>query len=360
MNCDRVQDKLSNYLEGGLDPVQERTVIDHLSSCAACLNEAERLKATIQSVAHLPSVDAPPGFSQKVMARLRDEAGKPGLWRRLFSPFWIKIPIHAAALILVAVFAAYLYQAYMPKKTQFAKGTHPAADEGPTTEAFKTDSSPATEPFADRLREAEAPARPGPREGEQAAASNARTALKQKIASTTSQDKAGGEVSGQATEIRPEAGPAPGEEPPAATPPQEPVYQLTLLPNPGFSQPEAFSRELEMLLDKSAGRREAVQSEALVESGVLMKRAAGIQDFWISIPEERYDLFRSRLASMGNITAEKKVPQATKRQEPGSIDPAQSRRAFDRFSAQSTLESSPPSPGRRILILLAVSFPDHP
>src|SRR5262245_31166478 len=58
----------------------------------------------------LPMVEPPLGFTNRVMARVREAAHQPSLWERLFLPFRIKIPLQATAVVLIAVLAAYIYQ----------------------------------------------------------------------------------------------------------------------------------------------------------------------------------------------------------------------------------------------------------
>jgi len=121
MNCEQVQARLSEYLEKSLEHEVHGAVESHLSSCPRCQGEAESLAEGIRSVADLPSVEPPLGFSQKVMAHVREEAERPSLWHRLFIPIGVKIPIHATALLLVGGFAVYIYQTSQPPEMQLAK-----------------------------------------------------------------------------------------------------------------------------------------------------------------------------------------------------------------------------------------------
>ena len=121
MNCDQVQARLSEYLEKSLEREVLEAVESHLSSCPRCQAEAEFLAESVRSVADLPSVEPPLGFSQRVMTRVREEAERPRLWQRLFLPTSVKIPIHAAALLLVGGFAVVLYQANKPPEMQLTE-----------------------------------------------------------------------------------------------------------------------------------------------------------------------------------------------------------------------------------------------
>ena len=70
----------------------------------AGLAECQRL------VSGLPAVEPPVGFTNRVMAEVRETASPPRLWERLFLPLRAKIPLQATAVVLIAVLAAYIYQ----------------------------------------------------------------------------------------------------------------------------------------------------------------------------------------------------------------------------------------------------------
>ncbi len=70
----------------------------------AGLAECQRL------VSGLPAVEPPVGFTNRVMAEVREAANPPRLWERLFLPLRIKIPLQATAVVLIAVLAAYIYR----------------------------------------------------------------------------------------------------------------------------------------------------------------------------------------------------------------------------------------------------------
>ncbi|MGH7845847.1 MAG: anti-sigma factor family protein [Candidatus Binatia bacterium] len=116
MNCDEVQTRLSEYLEKSLDPTTTTDAERHLASCSQCRAEAESLADCIRHVASLPTVDPPLGFTQRVMAQVREIETKPSLWERLLFPLRIKIPIHATAVVLISILAVYLLEKDSPRK----------------------------------------------------------------------------------------------------------------------------------------------------------------------------------------------------------------------------------------------------
>jgi hypothetical protein len=110
MNCQEVQEYLSEFLDESLDVERSQTVSDHLAACSLCSEEMASLAECQRLVSGLPAVEPPTGFATRVMVHVRDAARKPSLWDRLFSPLRIKIPLQATAVILIAVLAAYIYQ----------------------------------------------------------------------------------------------------------------------------------------------------------------------------------------------------------------------------------------------------------
>ncbi len=110
MNCEEVKNHLLEYLDKTLDTATTTRVATHLISCANCGAEAGELTDCIEQVATLPMVDPPIGFAQRVMAHVRELEEKPTIWQRLFLPWSQKVPLQAAALVMVGIIGIFLYQ----------------------------------------------------------------------------------------------------------------------------------------------------------------------------------------------------------------------------------------------------------
>jgi len=110
MTCAEVQLLLSEYIEKSLDTVRMKAVETHLLSCGGCHAETEGLMDCIRQISELPLLDPPIGFTQRVMAHVREIESRPAGWRRVLAPFRIGPPIQATALVLVAIVAVFLYQ----------------------------------------------------------------------------------------------------------------------------------------------------------------------------------------------------------------------------------------------------------
>ncbi len=110
MTCAEVQLLLSEYIEKSLDTIRMKAVETHLLACSGCRAETEGLMDCIRQISDLPLLDPPIGFTQRVMAHVREIESRPSGWRRVLAPFRIGVPIQATALVLVAVVAVFLYQ----------------------------------------------------------------------------------------------------------------------------------------------------------------------------------------------------------------------------------------------------------
>jgi hypothetical protein len=115
MECTEVQKRLSAYIEKAVSPKQKALIEAHLKGCRKCKHALADLRKTIKCVQKLPEVEPPAWLVQKVMARVRAEAeARQGIWQRFFSPFHIKLPLEAIALIFIVVGTVYIFKAMQP------------------------------------------------------------------------------------------------------------------------------------------------------------------------------------------------------------------------------------------------------
>jgi hypothetical protein len=139
MTCNEIENRLPAYLEDLLPPEEQKNITEHLASCPRCSRAFEDLKRADQLVRGLEEVEPPPFFEQRIMSRVREEAGrKQGILQRLFYPLHIKIPIQALATLLVAVLAFYVYQTGDPEMKLMAPLPIPLAE--PQKDQVKAES----------------------------------------------------------------------------------------------------------------------------------------------------------------------------------------------------------------------------
>ena len=116
MTCNAINNMLPAYLEDILSPEEKKSIERHLASCALCSRILADLRKAENLVKGLGEVEPPPFFEQRIMSRVREEAGqKKGILRKFFYPLHIKIPIQALATLLVAILAFYVYQKNEPE-----------------------------------------------------------------------------------------------------------------------------------------------------------------------------------------------------------------------------------------------------
>jgi len=114
MTCARVRGRLSEWLDGELEPAAARAVSTHLQGCAECTRRADELRAVSSLLAGLPRIEARDSVAAQVLDRLEmeTEARRPAL-AVLFRGFAAARPLMLpslvpAGLILVSVLAGAL------------------------------------------------------------------------------------------------------------------------------------------------------------------------------------------------------------------------------------------------------------
>lgn len=114
MNCDKVQDLLSEAIDGTLPASHARRFQDHLAACPPCRMLFADTKDALALLADVPAIEPSPGFDDAVFARVRAErrAESPGFlervraWRDSWSDAsgWMRwTPLAAATALLVWV-----------------------------------------------------------------------------------------------------------------------------------------------------------------------------------------------------------------------------------------------------------------
>ena len=116
MECQDIRKNLSAYREGMVSPEEQELVEQHLASCRSCSAALYELNRAGEVVRNLKEVEPPPWMKQKIMARVREEEEqRKGVFRKLFYPLHIKVPLEAFATVLIAVVAVYVFKAVEPQ-----------------------------------------------------------------------------------------------------------------------------------------------------------------------------------------------------------------------------------------------------
>lgn len=90
MTCERFEELLSAYLEGGLAAAERAEVESHLASCPACADLAGLMKEMMAAAAAFPEVEPSPALYAKLYDIPEAERGKKPGFRTVFD--WLAKP----------------------------------------------------------------------------------------------------------------------------------------------------------------------------------------------------------------------------------------------------------------------------
>jgi hypothetical protein len=129
-----IQERLSAYCGGDLEPAEQQLVEEHLAECPDCRAELVDLQISLRLIRSTPEVDPPPWLTTRIMARIKgQQAGKRSWLQRMFFPLHIKLPLEAIALLMVCVSGYYLSRTVETNLEQTArrKLQEPPAQQAP-------------------------------------------------------------------------------------------------------------------------------------------------------------------------------------------------------------------------------------
>jgi len=115
MECVRVKELLSEYIDGSLDAQVGAAVKDHVSICNGCKEELASLSAMVEELGSLEPVKAPADFLEKIHERMEPRFSIDRLIRKLFVPFHIKIPLELAAVATVTILVFFVLNIQQPE-----------------------------------------------------------------------------------------------------------------------------------------------------------------------------------------------------------------------------------------------------
>jgi anti-sigma factor RsiW len=92
MNCTYCEDRLSDYLEGALNPVERGLVEDHIKSCTACNELLDGVRSVMHCGSDLPAQSPPPWLASRIVSntphviRVTWRDWIVGVWRNIAEP----------------------------------------------------------------------------------------------------------------------------------------------------------------------------------------------------------------------------------------------------------------------------------
>ena len=109
MNCSRIKELLSEYMDGQLDKEQEALVKDHLLLCGDCRDEFESMKAVVREMGSLDTVKAPDDFLESLHGRIKRDSWFQKIKSFLFISDRFRIPVELATLATTVVLAFFIF-----------------------------------------------------------------------------------------------------------------------------------------------------------------------------------------------------------------------------------------------------------
>jgi tol-pal system protein YbgF len=142
MTCDEAREAFTDLYDGTLSGWPLTVLSQHLDGCRACRLEWADFRKAMQALGDLRDEEPSPGFAARVVERIE----RPSWWRRaadsIVFPLRLKVPIHAAALVLLGVAGIWIFQ----RSPELRR----AADIGAPAPAERSVSSPPPAPIPDK------------------------------------------------------------------------------------------------------------------------------------------------------------------------------------------------------------------
>lgn len=111
MTCHEARERFSALLDNALGADERRALDVHLATCADCGRELQRFRSTVTLLRSVEPARAPAGFVDRVLDAARPAPWPRRLLRALVLPWPLKLPVEAAAIVLVAVGVVYVFRA---------------------------------------------------------------------------------------------------------------------------------------------------------------------------------------------------------------------------------------------------------
>ena len=149
MDCAGIQELLSEYIDGTLDAKAVQVVEEHIATCEDCKESLASLSAMVEELNALEPVKPPADFLEKIHQRMEPRSDFSRIFRKLFVPFKIKIPLQLAAaatasILVVMVFSHQKseYQKMQPLKASKSEWFAEKSKSDHLTPEFKTKTKP--------------------------------------------------------------------------------------------------------------------------------------------------------------------------------------------------------------------------
>jgi hypothetical protein len=103
MDCAEIDELLSEYIDGTLDSKTVQMVEKHISVCVDCKETLASLRAMVEELNAIEPMKAPDDFLEKIHQRMEPRPEFNRLFKKLFVPFKIKIPLQLTAAATASI-----------------------------------------------------------------------------------------------------------------------------------------------------------------------------------------------------------------------------------------------------------------
>jgi len=347
MNCEETEVQLSEFLDRTLDGDYLRNVREHLAGCPRCSEELAGLAECRRLVSNLGVIEPPVGLVTRVMADVREAAHRPSILERLIPPVRLKMPLQAAAVVLIGILSVYLYQkedtSNLPP-TPITPEPVLSVQQGSTkSETVKPPAAPINSPLPNEAKAvstepatAKAPSAPAATASKAGMVESRLESRQEKFKSapipaqgvTTAQEGSSfrGDLSGRGLGSSVEALRQPG-----VRPAPFPADRLSLLSEPIPDYELVVRRRPPQRADQdtSSGSHDSLQKQPGGVAGSKSAEASRqtespsrgnnfpLEILWFSVPYDRYEQFKKELAAQAIVESE--IPVAVKEKEASFI-----------------------------------------
>jgi TolA-binding protein len=157
MSCEDARAAFTELYDGTLSGPPLAELSRHLDGCPTCRAEWDTFRSALQALAELRDAEPTPGFAARVTERLETASRWRRLLREAVFPLPVKLPLHAAALIVLVLAGTWLFQG-SPEIRRAADLRVPAPPTAPTPAPAPTPLPPL--PKADEAKALPAPMPP--------------------------------------------------------------------------------------------------------------------------------------------------------------------------------------------------------
>jgi hypothetical protein len=110
MTCHEARERFSALVDDTATAEERARCEAHLAGCADCRRELQGFRQTVALLRSLEPARAPLGFVERVTAAARPAPRSRRFLERVFLPLPLKLPMEAAAIVMVAVLVGYVFR----------------------------------------------------------------------------------------------------------------------------------------------------------------------------------------------------------------------------------------------------------